>query len=389
MVSYPVITLKPGKEKSVLQGHLWIFSGAVHSKPDELTEGDIVQVHSANGQFLGVGHYYPGSIMIRMLTSKPQYINLSFWQEKIHQAYRVRKYLGIVDKPNTNAYRLIHAEGDNIPGLIVDVYANNIVLQIQLKGTAKHTSDIVEVLRNIYPDVESIYVMYSYEEGKNEYLLGQTKQDKTIIQENGHLFYVDWENGQKTGFFIDQRENRKWIAEYCQNKNVLNAFSYSGAFSVYALRAGANLVHSVDSAKKAITTCEANIELNFGKTDKHQAVLADCFDYLKTIDDQYDVIILDPPAFAKHLHSVKKACMGYKQINLQAMRRIRKEGILATFSCSQVIDKELFRKIIFSAAVDSGRKVQIIHQCTQPADHPVNIYHPESEYLKGLILYVE
>jgi 23S rRNA (cytosine1962-C5)-methyltransferase len=247
----------------------------------------------------------------------------------------------------------------------------------------------VQAVREIFPHLESMYGMYAFDERKNGYLYGDKKQDKAIIQENGHSFYVDWENGQKTGFFIDQRENRKLISQYCKDKTVLNAFSYNGGFSVYALRAGAKEVHSVDSAKKAIAECEENVKLNFGEIHTHKGIVADCFDYLKHIDNQYDVIILDPPAFAKHIHSVKNASTGYKQINLQAMRRICKGGILATFSCSQVIDRDLFRKIVFGAAVDARRKIQILHQCTQPPDHPINIYHPESEYLKGLILYVE
>jgi len=389
-VDYPVIILKAGKEKSLLQKHLWVFSGAIHSKPAHLQEGDIVQIHSVIGQFLGIGQYYPGSIMVRMLTFEPQTINSNFWKEKIISAYILRQRLGLVSNPDTQAYRLIHAEGDNIPGLIADVYGQHIVLQVQLKGTEKYIQDIVQGILELYPKTESIYVLYSFDDRKNEYIYGKKKsENKTVIQENGHSFYIDWEKGQKTGFFIDQRENRKLVAQYCKDKTVLNAFSYSGGFSVYALQAGAQEVHSVDSAKKAIQECEENILLNFGNTNRHKGIVADCFDYLKHIDNQYDVIILDPPAFAKHIHSVKNASTGYKQINLQAMRRIRKGGILATFSCSQVIDKDLFRKIIFGAAVDAHRNIQIIHQCTQPADHPINICHPESEYLKGLILYVE
>lgn len=387
-MNYPVIILKAGKEKSLLQKHLWIFSGAIHSKPDTLQEGDIVQVQSVIGQFLGIGQYYPGSIMVRMLTFEPEHIDYNFWKQKILAAHQLRKALGLLNSPITNTYRLIHAEGDNLPGLIIDVYANNLVLQVQLKGVLPYIQDIVQILLELYPKTESIYVLYAFDERKNGYLYGQPKQDKVIIEENGNRFYVDWANGQKTGFFIDQRENRAWIAQYCKDKTVLNAFSYNGGFSVYALRAGAKVVHSVDSSKKAIAECEENIRLNFGDTHSHKGIVADCFDYLKHIDNQYDVIILDPPAFAKHVHSLKNASTGYKQINLQAMRRIRKGGILATFSCSQVVDKDLFRKIVFGAAVDAHRKVQILHQCTQPADHPINIYHPESEYLKGLILYV-
>ncbi len=388
-MNYPVVILKAGKEKSLLQRHLWVFSGAIHSKPDGLQEGDIVQVQSVIGHFLGIGQFYPGSIMVRMLTFEPKSIDHNFWKQKILSAYQLRKQLGFVDNPVTNAYRLIHAEGDSIPGLIADVYANNIVLQIQLKGIVPYIQDIADILCECYPKIESIYVQYAFDERKNGYVYGPKKQDKVIIQENENCFYVDWANGQKTGFFIDQRENRAWISQYCKDKTVLNAFSYNGGFSVYALRAGAKEVHSVDSAKKAIAECDENIKLNFGNTSSHKGIVADCFDYLKSIDNLYDIIILDPPAFAKHIHSLKNASTGYKQINLQAMRRIRKGGILATFSCSQVIDKDLFRKIIFGAAVDANRKIQILHQCTQPADHPINIYHPESEYLKGLILYVE
>lgn len=388
-MNYPVIILKAGKEKSLLQRHLWVFSGAIHSKPDTLQEGDIVQVQSAIGQFMGIGQYYPGSIMVRMLTFEPEPIDYNFWKQKILAAHQLRKTLGLTNNSTTNTYRLIHAEGDNIPGLIIDVYANNLVLQVQLKGVLPYIQDIVQILLELYPETESIYVLYAFDERKNGYLYGQPKQDKVIIEENGNHFYVDWVSGQKTGFFIDQRENRFLVAQYCKNKTVLNAFSYNGGFSVYALRAGAKDVHSVDSSKRAIAECEENIRLNFGDTNAHKGIVADCFDYLKHIDNQYDVIILDPPAFAKHVHTVKNASIGYKQINLQAIRRIRKRGILATFSCSQVVDKDLFRKIVFSAAVDARRKIQILHQCTQPADHPINIYHPESEYLKGLILYVE
>lgn len=387
-MNYPIITLKAGKEKSLLQKHLWVFSGAIHSKPDSLQEGDIVQIHSAIGQFLAIGQFYPGSIMVRVLSFEPITIDIQFWKEKIYSAYTLRQRLNLVNNPITQAYRLIHAEGDNLPGLIVDVYHQNIVIQVQLKGILPYLEDIVHVLQGLYPKLESIYVKYAFDENRNAYLYGK-KQGKIIIKENGYSFYVDWENGQKTGFFIDQREHRKLVAEYCSGKTVLNAFSYNGGFSVYALHSGAKEVHSVDSSKKAIQECEENIHLNFGERTQHKGIVADCFDYLKHIDDLYDVIILDPPAFAKHLHAVKNASLGYKQINLQAMRKIRKGGILATFSCSQVIDKELFRKIVFSAVVDCRRKVQIIHQCAQPEDHPINIYHPESEYLKGIILYVE
>lgn len=388
-MDYPVIILKAGKEKSLLQRHLWVFSGAVHNKPDHLQEGDIVQVHSVIGQFLGIGQYYPGSIMVRMLTFQVQQIDADFWKQKILSAYYLRVRLGFSDNSVTNAYRLIHAEGDGFPGLIADVYGNHIVLQIQLKGIIPHIKDITQTLLELYPKTESIYVMYAFDERKNEYVYGQRTTNRVVIQEYGHSFYIDWESGQKTGFFIDQRENRALVARYCQNKTVLNAFSYNGGFSVYALHAGAREVHSVDSAKKAIAECEQNINLNFGNISAHKGIVADCFDYLKHIDNQYDVIILDPPAFAKHIHSVKNASTGYKQINLQAMRRIRKGGILVTFSCSQVVDRDLFRKIVFGAAVDAHRNIQILHQCTQPDDHPINICHPESEYLKGLVLYVE
>lgn len=388
-MNYPIITLKTGKEKSLLNQHPWVFSGAIHHKPATLREGDIVQIQSVAGQFLALGHYYPGNIMVRCFSFEPLVVEDNFWQQRLEAAYQVRKTLGLTENKSTNCYRLVHAEGDFLPGLIIDMYHQGAVIQFQTSGMTFHQEAIKQALLHLYPNLTHIYALYIFDTSKNGYLLGGTPTEKLVVQENGYQLYVDWENGQKTGFFIDQRENRALIAQFAQHKTVLNAFSYTGGFSIYALGAGAKEVHSVDSSAKAIQMAKEQVALNFGTNAPHTGIVADCFDYLKNIHQQYDVIVLDPPAFAKHIDAVKNASIGYKQINLQAFRHIRKGGILATFSCSQSIDKTLFRKIIFGAAADAKRKVRVLHQLTQPADHPINIYHPEGEYLKGLLLYVE
>ncbi len=388
--------LKPGKEDSFRRFHPWVFSGAIQRiVGDEPTEGDVVTVEDWQGNFVGVGHYQIGSIAVRILSFTPVEIDLAFYRERLKVAYQMRRSLGLENGDYNNAYRLVHGEGDNLPGLIIDIYHNTAFMQAHSPGMhyARHTlaqalKEVMgDMIDNIYYKSETTLPYKAALEQENEYLLGGVGDDTAT--ENGLKFHVDWLRGQKTGFFVDQRENRSLLERYSRNRKVLNMFCYTGGFSFYAMRGGAELVHSVDSSAKAIDLTCKNVELNFPGDPRHQAFAEDAFKYLDAMGSNYDLIILDPPAFAKHRKVLNNALQGYRKLNAKAFEKIRPGGILFTFSCSQVVSKENFRLAVFTAAAQSGRKVRILHQLTQPADHPVNIYHPEGEYLKGLVLYVE
>lgn len=389
------IYLKPKKEESLLRFHPWVFSGAIQSMDQKPEEGDLVEVYSAGNRFLAIGHYQVGSIAVRVLSFEKRPIDHAFWVERIGIAYRLRCMLGLANRPDNNTFRLIHGEGDSLPGLVVDMYANTVVMQAHSVGMHKYRMEIAAALKEVIGDkLQSIYyksettLPYKADlDSENGYLLGHNVDD--IALENGLKFCVDWQKGQKTGFFVDQRENRKLLERYAKDRSVLNMFCYTGGFSFYAMRGGAKLVHSVDSSAKAIALTNRNVELNFPGDPRHQAFAEDAFKYLERMGDNYDLIILDPPAFAKHKDVLRNALQGYRKLNAIAFEKIKPGGILFTFSCSQVVSKENFRLAVFSAAAQSKRNVRILHQLTQPADHPVNIYHPEGEYLKGLVLYVE
>ncbi|MBD5239878.1 MAG: class I SAM-dependent rRNA methyltransferase [Bacteroidales bacterium] len=395
-MNYPVITLKRGKEESLLRFHPWVFSGAVASQPANLEEGDIVEVHSSDGRLIGIGHYQIGSIVVRILEfGRSREIDRNFFAERIGAAFNLRKTLKLIRQDN-NAYRLVHGEGDFLPGLIVDIYGNTAVVQAHSPGMHFCRNMIAEALvetpelpvANVYYKSETTLPYKAHLDPQNAYIIGD--YDGAIALENGLQFNIDWLRGQKTGFFVDQRDNRSLLQHYAQGKNVLNMFCYTGGFSVYALRGGANMVHSVDSSAKAIELTRANVEINFPGDARHQAFAVDAFKYLADIKKgAYDLIILDPPAFAKHRSALKNALIGYRRLNARAIEQIAPGGILFTFSCSQAVSREQFRLAVFTAAAQTGRKVRILHQLTQPADHPINIYHPEGEYLKGLILQVE
>ncbi len=396
--SYPQITLSSGKDQSIRRFHPWVFSGAIKKVKDKvkLKDGDIVEVLDNKDEFLGIGHYQDSSISVRIFSFEKLVIDASFWASKIESAFSLRARLGLADNSETNCYRLVFAEGDGLPGLIIDYYNGTCVMQCHSIGMHMSKNDILEALKNILGEklvavydksAETLPKKYA-EHVKNEYLFGKGTDEQHIILENGLSFWADWKSGQKTGFFLDQRENRQMLARYCKDKTVLNSFCYTGAFSLYALQAGATEVHSVDSSKRAIELAEKNVKMN-SFTGKHKSFPIDVFDFLKDKKDQYDVIVLDPPAFAKH-HDVRhNAIMGYKRLNIEAFRQIKPGGIVFTFSCSQVIDRLLFEKTIMSAAIVAGRKVRVLHHLSQAPDHAVNIYHPEGEYLKGLVLFVE
>jgi 23S rRNA (cytosine1962-C5)-methyltransferase len=394
-MNYPKVILKSGKDQSVRRYHPWIFSGAIKKIIGHVNEGDLVYITDNKDEFLAIGHYQIGSIAVRILTFEQKEIDDSFWKEKISSAYNLRKNFGLAENENNNVYRLVHAEGDGLPGLIIDYYNGTAVLQMHSIGMFLNKEHIVNALKEIYGDKltaiydksESTIPFKSKIEAKNGYVFGQSEEP--VVLEYGNKFKVSWEEGQKTGFFIDQRENRKLLADYSKNRSVLNVFGYTGGFSVYAMHGGAKLVHSVDSSKKAIDLTNENIALNFPDDNRHEAFAVDAFEFLNDIDNTYDLIILDPPAFAKHHNVLHNALQGYKRLNAKAIEKIKPGGILFTFSCSQVVSKENFRKTIFTAAANTGRSVRILHQLSQPIDHPVNIYHPESEYLKGLVVYVE
>lgn len=390
-----IIQLKPKKEESLLRFHPWVFSGAIQHIYGKPAEGDLVEVQDNNKRFLAVGHYQIGSIAVRVVSFKKENADSDFWKEKIRRAYKVRCTLELINPPTNNTYRLIHGEGDNLPGLIVDVYDHTAVLQAhsagmhQLRETlAKAIVDVVPAVENVFYKSETTLPFNAPIQPEDGYLIGG-EQKAFQAMENGLQFQVDWLKGQKTGFFIDQRENRALLEKYSAGKSVLNMFCYTGGFSVYALRGGAHLVHSVDSSAKAIELTDKNVALNFPEDTRHQSYAEDAFKFLSEKRADYDVVVLDPPAFAKHRDAVRNALKGYKRLNARALEQIKPGGILFTFSCSQVISKEQFRLAVFSAAAEAKRGVRILHQLTQPADHPINIYHPEGEYLKGLVLFVE
>ena len=389
------ITLKAGKDKSVFRYHPWIFSGAIAHMDEQLKEGDIVKVYNAEKKFLAIGHYQIGSIAVRILSFEEREIDLNFWKERIQQAYNTRKVINLTDTPDNNVYRLVHGEGDDLPGLVIDYYAGVAVVQFHSVGMYLERENIAKALLEVMGD--RLTVIYDKSEStlpykaaitpQNGYLFG--KADHFVALENGLQFNVDWLEGQKTGFFIDQRENRSLLEKYAKDKQVLNMFCYTGGFSFYAMRGGAKSVHSVDVSARAIELAQQNVELNFPNDPRHEAFAEEAFKFLEHSQDKYDLIVLDPPAFAKHQNVLNNAIQGYKKLNRRGIEVIKPGGIIFTFSCSQVMTKELFRQTVFTAAANTGRKVKILHQLTQPADHPVSIYHPEGEYLKGLVLYVE
>lgn len=388
------IHLKAKKEESLLRFHPWVFSGAIARIDGKPAEGDLVEVVDRTGNFLAVGHYQIGSIAVRVLSFERETIDAQFYRRKIHEAYLERIGIGLAQQPKNNIYRLVHGEGDNLPGLIVDIYGSTAVMQVHSVGM-HHVRNIiaealvqeVDGLANVYYKSEGTLPYKAALEPEDGYLIGKNSED--IATENGLKFHIDWQKGQKTGFFIDQRENRALLERYSNGRDVLNMFCYTGGFSCYAMRGNAKSVHSVDSSAKAIELTNANIALNFGDDARHQSFATDAFKFLKDIDGKYDLIILDPPAFAKHKEVLRNALQGYRKLNAKAFEQIKSGGVLFTFSCSQVVTKEQFRLAVFSAAAQSKRSVRILHQLTQPADHPINIYHPEGEYLKGLVLYVE
>ncbi len=406
------ITLKPHKEESLLRFHPWVFSGAIakitldkHYPHPEPQEGEIVKVVDFNGKTMGVGHYQIGSIAVRILEFGVDKLPANFWHDRIAAAYRVREQLDLIatdqssDQAYNNTYRLVHGEGDFLPGLIVDVYADTAVVQAHSAGMHQHRMEIAEAIHATVPQVHNVY--YKSDDtlpykaqltgDKVGYLIheSQEEQDEFWSTENGLDFRIDWLRGQKTGFFVDQRENRALLERYAAGKDVLNMFCYTGGFSVYALRGGAKRVHSVDVSQKAIDLVNINVAHNFPNCTQHEAFAAEAFEFLDKSKNQYDLVVLDPPAFAKHRDAIKNALRGYQRLNAKGIEQIRPGGILFTFSCSQAIDKDMFRLAVFSAAAQVGRKVRILHQLHQPQDHPINIYHPEGEYLKGLVLQVE
>ena len=394
-MSYKKVYLKPGKEESLRRFHPWIFSGAIHHIEGEPEEGEVVSVYTSQRAFVAVRHFQVGSIAVRVLSFQDELIDHAFWVRKLRSAYALRRSIGIAGRPDNNTFRLVHGEGDNLPGLVIDLYAGTAVMQAHSVGMHVSRMDIADALLEVAGDVaQNIYyksettLPYKAElDAENGFIRGGSADN--VAMEYGLKFHVDWLKGQKTGFFVDQRENRALLERYARDRSVLNMFCYTGGFSFYAMRGGARLVHSVDSSAKAIDLTNENVQLNFPGDLRHQAFAEDAFKYLDRMGDQYDLIILDPPAFAKHKDALRNALQGYRKLNAKAFEKIRPGGILFTFSCSQVVTKENFRTAVFTAAALSGRSVRILHQLTQPADHPVNIYHPEGEYLKGLVLYVE
>ncbi len=390
------IKLKPTKEKSLQRFHPWVFSGAIKSSSPQLEDGDVVTVLNNKDRILGKAHYSAGSIAARMLCFDESPIDQSFWNNRVQEAYQVRKRTGLVDARDTNIFRLVHAEGDHLPGLIVDFYNGTAIVQCHSIGMHKSIEAIKTALITQTDDlIKSIYDKSSETLPKdyastitNGYLHGEEVVKMEGVEYGNH-FFVNWVTGQKTGFFIDQRENRKLLAQYAPGKKILNTFCYSGGFSIFALTAGAAQVDSLDSSKKAMELVDENVSFYPDLVEKHKSITADAMDFIKNLEDDYDIIVLDPPAFAKHRDARHKAVQGYKRLNARAIEQIKPGGIIFTFSCSQVVDKELFRHTIAAAAISAGRKIRILHQLHQPADHPVNMFHPESEYLKGLVIQVD
>lgn len=392
---YKNIYLKKGKEGSLKRFHPWVFSGAIAHMDDGIEEGDIVRVITQSGAFIALGHYQIGSIAVRVLSFQDIAIDDDFWKQRLAAALLMRQCAGIADNPENNTFRLVHGEGDNLPGLVIDCYGKTAVMQAHSVGMHVCRNviarQLVEVMgnriENVFYKSETTLPFKADLGQENGFIYGGS--DDNVAVENGLKFHVDWLKGQKTGFFVDQRENRKLLEHYAKGKTVLNMFCYTGGFSFYAMRGNAKAVHSVDSSAKAIELTNANVELNFPGDKRHQAFCEDAFKFLDAAKDKYDLIILDPPAFAKHRAALHNALKGYTRLNVKAFEKIKSGGILFTFSCSQVVTKDNFRNAVFTAAALAGRNVRILHQLHQPADHPINIYHPEGEYLKGLVLYVE
>ncbi len=392
---YKSVYLKRGKEESLLRFHPWIFSGALSGVDEGVQEGDIVRVMTSEKKFIAVGHYQIGSIAVRVLSFRDVAIDGAFWRSRLQSALTMRQTIGIADNPNNNTFRLVHGEGDLLPGLVIDCYGPTAVMQahsvgmhMERKAICKALIEVMEGrIRQVYYKSETTLPFKAGLDEESGFIYGSTDDDVAV--ENGLKFHVDWLKGQKTGFFVDQRENRRLLENYSRGRSVLNMFCYTGGFSVYAMRGGARLVHSVDSSAKAIELTNSNVAMNFPGDNRHAAFCEDAFKFLDANDDKYDLIILDPPAFAKHRAALHNALKGYTRLNVKGLQRIRKGGLLFTFSCSQVVTKDNFRNAVFTAAAQAGRKVRILHQLHQPADHPINIYHPEGEYLKGLVLYVE
>lgn len=395
-MAYKKVYLKPGKEESLKRFHPWVFSGAIARVEGEPEEGEVVDVYTSKKEFIACGHFQIGSIAVRVLSFRQEVIDRAYWVRRLSVAKDLRRALGLIDNPQNNTYRLVHGEGDNLPGLIIDVYNHTAVMQAHSAGMHIYRMEIADALTEVMGDViQNIY--YKSETTlpfkadllatENGFIKGGSPDN--VAMENGLKFHVDWLKGQKTGFFVDQRENRALLERYANGRSVLNMFCYTGGFSFYAMRGGAKLVHSVDSSAKAIDLTNKNVDLNFPGDKRHEAYAEDAFKFLDNMGDRYDLIILDPPAFAKHRDALRNALRGYTKLNAKAFEKIRPGGILFTFSCSQVVSKQDFRNAVFTAAAQSGRNVRILHQLTQPGDHPINIYHPEGEYLKGLVLYVE
>lgn len=393
---YKNLYLKRGKEESLKRFHPWVFSGAVHHVEGDPEEGDTVRVLTSEGDFVAVGHWQIGSIAVRVLTFDDITVDGRFWEERLRVAREVRRALGLVGTPENDTYRLVHGEGDLLPGLVIDVYGPTAVMQAHSVGMHVNREAVADALlkvaaedglKNIYYKSETTLPFKAELGQENGFIRGGDAGNVAV--ENGLKFFIDWQKGQKTGFFVDQRDNRRLLEQYARGRSVLNMFCYTGGFSVYAMRGGTRLVHSVDSSAKAVELVNRNMDLNFPGDSRHQAFAEDAFRYLDEMGALYDLVILDPPAFAKHREALRNALKGYTRLNAKAFEKIKPGGILFTFSCSQVVTKDNFRTAVFTAAALSGRRVRILHQLHQPADHPVNIYHPEGEYLKGLVLYVE
>jgi 23S rRNA (cytosine1962-C5)-methyltransferase len=390
------ITLKKGKEQSVKRYHPWIFSGAIARITGSPAEGDVVEVESSDGRYLATGHWSPGSIAVRIFSFEQCKADRDFFRKKLSDALHYRMSTGIAGRDDTNVWRLIHGEGDGLPGLITDIYGNVAVIQAHTAGFWHIREMIAEILleimgntiSSVFDKSESTLPFMANLGASNKFIAGDKTGSNIIVTENGYKFRVNWETGQKTGFFIDQRDSRVMLAGYSKGRRVLNMFGYTGGFSVYAM-SNADLVHTVDSSATATELADVNIRLNYGEDPRHKSFTADAFEYLADMKSDYDLIVLDPPAFAKHLTALEKALQGYRRLNAEAIRKVRPGGLIFTYSCSQVVSRTDFRRSVFVAAANTGRNVRILHQTSQPADHPVNIYHPESEYLKGLVLYVE
>lgn len=392
---YKNLFLKRGKEESLERFHPWIFSGAVHHIEGEPEEGEVVRVLADDGKFVAVGHWQIGSIAVRVLDFNDRKIDMTYWAQRLQEAYGMRKSIGVAGREGNDTYRLAHGEGDNLPGLVIDIYGHTAVMQAHSVGMHMARHDIAAALlqategtvENVYYKSETTLPFKAALGQENGFIAGGSTDNVAI--ENGLKFHIDWLKGQKTGFFVDQRDNRALLERYARGREVLNMFCYTGGFSVYALRGGAKLVHSVDSSSKAIDLTRDNVALNFPGDTRHEAFAEDAFKYLDAMGHHYDLIVLDPPAFAKHRDALRQALKGYTRLNAKAFEKIKPGGILFTFSCSQVVSKDQFRTAIFTAAAQSKRRVRILHQLHQPADHPIDIYHPEGEYLKGLVLFVE